>query len=411
MKKHIVIVGAGFAGLTTALKLSKNWMLERKGYDIILVDRHHHHLYTPGLYEIAAVPKDYASDHRLIGSALIAVNEIMRGRRIRFICDEFINLDTTRRRIVLAERGILSYEYLVLALGAENNYFNIPGLKEYAIPLKTGDDATLLRNAVEAAVQKKSSLKIVIGGAGSAGVELAAELVNFISTLKAGPALQKNRDVQILVVESGPEILSGFTRWAVRLARARLSSLGVAVKTENTIIAASPKDITMRSGERLPYDILVWTGGVRGPQTLSGLGLPLSPKGTLIVNSAMRVEGAGGRVFAVGDNAWFIRPGTKKPLAWNVPVAEAEARHAAREIVRAVGGKPPNPFRPMRRYPFVIAVGKKYALADLTLIRFSGPLGWCVKQFVELNYLLFLLPWPRAFALWWKNIRLYSSND
>ena len=183
-EKRIVVVGAGFGGLTAALTLAKDPALISRGYEVILIDRHHHHLYTPGLYEIAAVPREYAKDHYLVSSSLIAVREIIRGRQIRFIQGELVGLDAARRRIRLENGGTLAYEFLILALGSETNYFGIPGLREYSVPLKTCDDAAQLRNAIEAAVRRKPSLAVVIGGAGATGVELAAELVPLICTLE-----------------------------------------------------------------------------------------------------------------------------------------------------------------------------------------------------------------------------------
>ena len=418
-EKRIVVVGAGFGGLTAALTLANDPALISRGYEVILIDRHRHHLYTPGLYEIAAVPREYAKDHYLVSSSLIAVREIIRGRQIRFIQGELAGLDAARRRIRLKSGGTLAYEFLILALGSETNYFGIPGLSEYSVPLKTCDDAAQLRNAIEAAVRRKPSLAVVIGGAGATGVELAAELVNFICTLEQSISKFRNIEMsgrmrcatKITLVEAAKQILPGFGRRLARDARKRLEHLGVEVRTGDPLIAASKKDVTLRSGERLPYDLLIWTGGVKGPAVLRRLGLPLSPKQTLVADPALRAGNPEDQIFAVGDNAWFINQRTKKPVAWNVPAAEAEGKHAAKQISRIVCGRKPRRFRPLRRYPFILAVGRKYAIANLASLRFDGLLGWWAKQLVGLRYFLFLLPWSRALRLWWRNIGLYRAND
>lgn len=412
-EKRIVIVGAGFGGLTTALTLAADPALARRGFEIVLVDRHHHHLFTPALYELAAIPREYARDESLISSALIPIREIIRDRPIRFICDELAGLDQAGRRALLRKSGPLSYQFLVLALGAETNYFNIPGLREYGIPLKTCDDAVMLRNRIEAAAQNGAPLKITVGGAGASGVELIAELVNFVCALKKRQTKFPMRcDVSFLLIEASSEILPGSDAWIIRRSRERLERLGVVIKTNSPIITVSKREIILNGGEPLNYDILVWNGGVRGPAILTRLGLPLSPKRTLITDNTLRVEAAAdGRIFAVGDCAWFVNPQSKRPLPWNAPVAESEARHVSDEISRALRARPPLRFRPLSKYPFILAVGKKYALADLIVIRLSGLAGWFIKMLVELRYLLFLLPWPRAFKLWWRNVRLYRSND
>lgn len=410
-RKHIVIVGAGFGGLRTALTLARH-MKPGTEYEIILIDRHHHHLYTPALYEVAAIPREYLNDKSLVSSILIPIPEIIRGLPIKFISDEIIGHDVSDRSLALRAGGALSYEYLVLALGSETNYFNIPGLQEVSIPLKTCDDAALLRNKIETVLKEKSFLQIIVGGAGASGVELIAELVNFTCALKekivAAPHIC---NVTFFLAEASGEILPGFDPWVVTRARTRLQNLGVVIKTGSPITRADARTVFFADGTEQKFDILIWTGGVKGPSALAALHFPTSPKGTLIVGSDLCVMGSAGRIFAVGDNAWLENPETKKPLPWNVPVAEDEGRYVARRILNTIRGIPSRPFRPRGRYTFILAVGGKYALADLVFLRIEGTTGWCIKQFVELRYLCFVLPWPRAFMLWWKNVTLYSSND
>ncbi|MEK7099052.1 MAG: NAD(P)/FAD-dependent oxidoreductase [Patescibacteria group bacterium] len=411
-EKRIVIVGAGFGGLTTALTLAKDPAIIHRGYDIVLVDRSSYHLYTAGLYEVAAVPRHFARDEYLAASVRIPLSEIIRARAVRFVQGALTGLDMSRRHIMLDNKGTLSYDFLVLALGAETNYFDIHGLKEYSMPLKTADDAVLLRNKIESIAEIKPSLSIVIGGAGATGVELAAELINFLCVIERekNPAAPVCR-TSVCLLEAGLEILPGFDANTVRRIRQRLESLGVMIKTGIPIIAASKNDITLKSGERVPYDILVWTGGIKGAHTLKSLGLTLSPKGTLVVDDYLRVPQGDGRIFAIGDNAWLAHPRTKRPLPATAQVAEQEARHAARAISRVIRGASLRRFCPMHTYPFVLAVGRKYAFADLITVRLTGMSGWCIKQLVQLKYFLFILPWPRALKLWWRNMRLYHSND
>lgn len=411
-EKRIVVVGAGFGGLRAALTLAQSRIPQRHSYEIVIVDRHHHHLYTPGLYEIAAIPREYLDDRSLASSLLIPLKEIVRGHAITLIRDEAIGLDARTRELMLRGRGVLPYDYLVFALGSETNYFGIPGLEQHSTPLKTCDDAVALRNKIETALKEKSALNIIVGGAGSSGVELAAELINFICVLKekiVPGSLVCN--VMLSLVEASPEILPDFNPWITARAARRLTDLGIAVRRGAAIARADSDAVAFADGTRQPFDILIWTGGVRGPAFLKNLGLKTSPKGTLIVDDDLSVPDTGGRVFAVGDNAWYVDARTGRALPWNASVAEAEGRHAARAIQRAIRGQKPASFRPLLRYPFILAVGKKYALADLVFIRMSGWLGWCVKQLVELRYLGSILPWPRAFMRWQNNVRMFASND
>ena len=410
-KKYIIIVGAGFGGLRTALTLARH-IPRKTEYEIILIDRHHHHIYTPALYEVAAIPREYFNDKSLVSSILIPISEIIQGLPIRFIPDEVIGHDAADRSLILRDYGKLPYEYLVLALGSETNYFNIPGLQEASLPLKTCDDASLLRNKIETALKEKPSLKIVVGGAGASGVELIAELVNFTCALKEKiVALPHVCDVTFFLAEASPEILPGFDPWVVTRARKRLQSLGIVIKTGSPITRADMRTVFFADGADQEFDVLIWTGGVKGPSVFTKLNLPLSSKGTLVVGPDMRVSTREARIFAVGDNAWFENPETKKPLPWNAPAAEDEGRHVAYEILGAIRGTKPRNFQPRKRYPFILAVGGKYALADLVFVHIEGVAGWCIKHLVALRYFCFILPWPRALRLWWKDVTLYSSND
>lgn len=411
-EKRIIVAGAGFGGIAAALTLANDPAITRSGYEIILIDRHPHHLYTAGLYEVAAVPRVYAKDDYLAASMCIPLSDIIRGRHLRFLRGTIAGFNVRNRRVMLDNGGALTYTFLVLALGSETNYFDIPGLRQYSIPLKTADDAVRLRNAIERAAKTLPSLTILIGGAGATGVELAAELINFLCVLEKekNPAAPACRTT-VMLAEASDTVLPGFEKRTARRIARRLINLGVVVKTNALVVAASRNDITLRSGERVPYDILVWTGGIHGIPILKRLGLPLSPNGTLTVDAGLRVRGAHGRILAVGDSAWFPHPRASRPVPATAQVAEAQGRHAAANISRMIRGKPPRRFRPMKKYPWVLAVGRKYAFADLVSVRLTGLPGWCVKQLVQLRYFSFILPWTRAWSLWWKNMRLYNAND
>lgn len=411
-KKNIIIVGGGFGGLTTALTIDKKLRSRHDQYEIVLLDRARHHLYTPALYEIASIPKENAPDAHLQTSILIPFEEILARTRITFICDEFIAWEEEQHHIILKERGKLPYEFLVFALGSETNYFSIPGLKEYSFPLKTFYDAIRLRNTIETLAKKNADTHIVVGGGGSSGVELIAEFVNFICALrKKNVQGQKICDITFTLIEASPEILSGFNVWIIEKAKKRLARLGVRIITSAAIIEVTDKKLIFNNGGGIDYDILIWTGGVRGPEVLRATNLPLSPKGALVVNEFLRVGSYDSNIFAIGDAAATIHPHTGTPLVWNIPVAEAEGRLVAKNILRTIAQKHLKKFIPMRRYPFILAVGQKYAIADLVIVRFWGLMGWCAKGLVELRYLLFILPVRTAIATWLKGLKYYTSND
>ncbi|MDP3770526.1 MAG: FAD-dependent oxidoreductase [Candidatus Sungbacteria bacterium] len=410
MKKgNIIIIGAGFGGITAALTLAKKLP---SGFSLTLINRHHHQLYTPSLYEIASIPKEITQDTALKSSILIPIDHIIKGKPIIFLCDECVDVNAKEKTVTLQKTGTLPYEYLILALGSETAYFDIPGLREYALPLKTFDDALAMRNAIEDRLSKKEELRIVVGGAGSAGIELVAEFVNFVCLMKEKLLPNtKKCSVFFTLVEASPDILPGFEPWVVELAKKRLSELGIRIKTNTSIVSVSATSIAYQNGETEQSDILIWTGGVKGPSLLNRIGLQTSPKGSLLVDSYLRAHGGFERIFAIGDNATIINPHTQKPLIWNVPAAEKEAMTAVINILRIVAGRPPISFVPAKKYPFILAVGEKYAIADLLIFRFWGLSGWIAKQLVEFRYLLFILPPHKALAVWRQSITISHAND
>ena len=408
-RKNIIIVGAGFGGITAMRLLAKKLPPH---FSLILVDRHHHQLYTPALYEIASIPQEMTEDSTLRSSILLSIKEMIHGKPVTHIVDEFVGFDSDPKTIRLKNTGTLTYEYLILALGSETSYFDIPGLQEYGLPLKNFDDAIRMRNAIEYLLKKNEEVHIAVGGAGSAGVELVAEFVNFICIMqeKLLPNVKKC-SVTFTLIEAAPDILPGFDPWVIALTKKRLSELGIIIKTNTTITSVSETLITFKNGETQKKDILIWTGGVKGPAIFRSMGLEISSKGSLVVDEYLRTKEPSGAIFAIGDNATCVNPHTQKPVVWNVPVAEEEAKIVAHNVLRLIAGKPMIRFKPWKKYPFVLAVGKKYAIADLIIFRFWGLSGWVAKQLIELRYALSVLPLKKAIPLWWRSVFVSRAND
>ncbi|MEK7560568.1 MAG: FAD-dependent oxidoreductase [Patescibacteria group bacterium] len=410
-KQNIVILGAGFGGLMAALTLAK--MLRRsrlyERYNVALVDRNNYHTYTPALYEIAAIPKGEAEAVCLKSSNCIPLDDIVSPYAIRFIQDDVRGLNPAGKTVMLRDTGALPYAYLIIALGSETNYFNIPGLAEHSVTLKTFLDAIRIRNRIEELVESKEALTIVVGGGGPTGVELIAEFSNFICALARRNKKEKNTcSVELILVEASAEILHGFALWMIQGAFRRLGALGVSVRVGVPITEVTDRHILLQDGNSISFDLFIWAGGVKGNSALASFGIPLGPKGNIAVTENLAADGD---IFAIGDSAFFVHRETQAPLPWNVPIAEEEARIVAANIIRKIRAVPLIPFRPMRRYPFILAVGKKYALADFVFFHFSGVLGWIAKLFVELRYFFFILPFFKAVRIWLQNVKAYTSND
>ncbi len=383
-----MIAGAGFGGMTAALKLERQ-LRNRPDWNIVLIDKNTYQLYTPALYEIAAIPKEEVDPTSITSIIAIPIADIIAGKKITFVQGALTGFDCEKRSVRLQGGRQFSYAYLVLALGSKTNYFDIHGLREHALPLKRFEDTVAIRNKIERMLTERRELTLIVGGAGATGVELIAELSNFIRHNPVCP-------VRLVLIEASSTVLPGFDRHIIQRANKRLINLGIEIYTSTRITSVGSKEIILDDAKAIPYDIMVWTGGV--------MGNPFS----CAVNKFLQIDDY---AFAIGDAAEFTDAQTGKTLPRNVPVAQAQARAVARNILREIEGKPKLPFRPSKRYPYVLAVGRKYAIADLIFIRFRGFAGWCVKLLVELRYLLFILPLPKAISVWLRSIRVYASND
>lgn len=410
-RNNIVVLGAGFAGVSALLTIHRE-LRDRglcPGFNLILVNRSEQHLYTPALYEIASIPRGQASALAIKSAICIPIPDIIsRFPTVKFIGETVTKLDPEKRIVEFGSGDWIAFAYAVIALGAETNFFNIPGMAENAYPIKTFEDALRLRNRIEKIMATaKDAIRIIVGGAGATGVELSAELVNFLCHLKTDFNMPHCRE-EITLVEAGPEILAGFSPVVIHNVRSRLERLGIRIKTNAAIAMVSETGVTLRDGLFIPADILIWSGGIKPASAIANFGLTLDPKGAIVVNEFLEARP---RIYAVGDCACFITKDMARPLPGNVPVAEAEAEVAARNIVAEIAGRERKRFQPNKNYHFILAVGGKYAISDIAAVKFFGLLGWMVKQLVELRYLLALLPWPKAVRMWLRAISYESAND
>lgn len=410
-RKNIVILGAGFGGITALLHLYRS--LKRKSllheYQLVVVNKSAQHLYTPALYEIAAIPKGEAGAIALKSAICIQIDDIIaRYPEIKFVGETVSSLNPAKRTITFESGDELTFEYVVVALGAETNFFGISGMAELSYPLKNFDDAVRLRNRIEEIMRTDPPMiRIAIGGAGATGVELSAEFVNFICYLKERTHA-RNCLEEITLIEGSPEILGGFSQEVIKNARRRLLNLGVKILTNSPIERVSQRDIIFKDGRFIGYDLLVWAGGVRPASAVSRFGLTLDKRGAIVVDTFLE---AAPRVYAIGDAASFMNQKTGRPLPGNIPVAEAGALVAACNITAEISSSERYKFKTAKEYPFILAVGGKYAVSDLMGIKLFGFIGWLVKQFIELRYLLILLPIKKAVAMWLRTVYYSSSND
>lgn len=409
-KKNIVILGAGFAGIIAALEISKKRarLSREHAYSLILINETPHHLFTPSLYEIASIPKSEAGAVDLKSIVCVPIEDIIAKTSIIFLQEYATHINRFSKTIYFSNNRALDYEYLIIATGATTSTFGIPGISEYGYLLKTFPDALALRNKIDELAARKKEIRIIVAGAGPTGIELVSECYKYLCYLQSRTL--RKCDAHLELIEAADTILPGFPKATVRIVAKHLQSYGISIKTHAPVIKISDTEAFLEDGSRIHFDLFIWSGGVVGTPILKTLTVPLSKKGTVPVNQFLQIPDDPA-VFVIGDSAAFIHPQTKRPLPWNVPVAESEGRSAAQNIIRLILKKKLIPFKPRAMYPYVLTIGGTFAVANLVFIQFSNVFAWILKQLIELRYFLTILPYRKAFPFWFRSIRYFRSND
>lgn len=424
MEAHrIVIVGGGFAGLRTALELAKR-CARMKGCDITLVDRNAEHLYTPLLYEVSsgeleASGKTCAGELRSgVCVRFDAYANIVRRKHVRFVRGEVTRIDREGKLVSLADGRTVPYDDVVVAVGMETATYGIPGVAEYARPMKTLRDAFAIRERIHGFLDaykdgKEKRISIAVIGGGATGVEFAAETANFFRRLAEDGVLQR-ADFDITLVEAGPDVLMMFSPALRARARARLASLGVKVLVETKLkevragaIVRTAKDGTDTVSET---DVTVWTAGVKPLAKPKEWGLPTDERGFVRVDRTFAAEGMK-NVYALGDCVAVQHPKTKAKVPALAQVAVREAGIVAENIARHLERKAPTMWNPPEKWVTVVPMGGAYAIADFGWTCVCGWTGYAVRKIADLQYFLSILPPREAWKLWRTGSRVYLKND
>ncbi len=415
--KNIIVLGAGFGGLRTAIDIDRG--LKSSGiseYRVILIDQLRNHTFTPLLYEVATAHSKYFSREILENLVSYPIDRLIQNTSIKFRQDEIVGIDLHDFGI-RTKSGPLPFEYLVLALGAEVIHFGIPGLKENAFHLKTFEDAFAIRARVETLRKRSTPSQIIIGGGGSTGVELAAEMARLTK--------RERKMIELLVLEATPTLLPGFDSRVVKKIHARLLRLGVKIMTGNPVASLSFKEVTLKNGVVLPHDFFIWTGGVGASNLTQHLAIHLQKgeKNRLEIAADLTCKPQDlnsktpGFVYAIGDIACILNPESNRMVPLVARAAIEQGRVAAKNIVEKIkmtGGVTSSAkkflYRPLE-YPYVIPAGGKFAVCKIGPFIISGFFGWVIKNFVELNYFRGIMSLWQTKKLWLKIVRVFSAND
>lgn len=431
----VVILGAGFGGIAAARNLAG--AVADGACKATVVDRNAYHVFTPLLYETATgfVEHENVGSAKLLAAGVtVETASLLETWGVDFLQGDVEGIDWDGRRVLIRNKPPLPFDDLVIALGAETNYFGISGLQEHAYTLKSVRDADRLRQRIHDLLHKrekgiKKRMEIVVGGGGATGVEFAAELTMFLRRHMVKGHL-KPEDYNISLVEAQPRILGALPPELSAYALDRLRALGVHVHLDSAVKevalgrvilvprACKPGETTdqllcdfRKEGQMLiDADLVVWTGGIRGGMTLEKLGLPLDARGRRVeVGPTFEVPGKP-RVFAIGDSALLMDPKTKQPVPWLAQAAMKHGAVVARTIVARYGGGEDAAYD-FPAFPVIVPLGGKCAIARVGRLTLRGVWGWLLKEVANLRYFLSILPLSTAFQKWWHGALMYSKND
>jgi NADH dehydrogenase len=381
--KQIVVAGAGYAGLHVALRLTAK-LRSTPEVELTLVDRHDYH---QALTELPRV----AGGTRAADAVRIPIQDML-ARRVRFAQTEITGFDLDGRRLLTAAERI-GWTRLVLALGSRPNDFAIPGLAQRALSLYSASDAeqvwaavgkTLDAAAAEADTGRQRSLAtVVVGGGGATGVELAGELAEMLPQVAGSHGLAADRPA-VQLVEAGPAILAGSSPQLIDKASKILSELGVHVRTNATIAAATEDGFRLHDGQLVQGGVFVWAGGLKAPEIVTGAGLPTGHNGRVKVDQYLRVLDRPD-IYVAGDLASVVEPDTGHVLPPLAQIALEEGETVARNLDAELRGKALEAFT-FHDKGFVVSVGTRRGVADIAGVTTGGRLAHLLKDAIEWEY-------------------------
>jgi NADH dehydrogenase FAD-containing subunit/uncharacterized membrane protein YphA (DoxX/SURF4 family) len=410
---RVVIVGAGFAGLTCAAAL------RRAPVQVTLIDRQNYHLFQPLLYQVATAglsPGDVATPIR--GMCREQFNA-------RVLLGTVTGVDAVRQEVLIGNKRV-PYDYLVVATGAQHNYFGRDEWEHHAPGLKRIDDAIEVRRRLLTAFeqaettddpqQRASLLTFVIVGAGPTGVELAGAIAEL-----ARHGMEKDfrhfdpASARVILIQAGPRVLPTFTERLSVVARIALERLGVEVLTDSRVENIDDQGV-MVNGKRIAARTVLWAAGVVASPAARWLGGEADRAGRLKVGSDLSVPGLK-NVFAIGDtalsNAW-----AGQPVPGLAPAAKQAGAYVAKVIRARVLGRKTVPAFVYQHLGSLATIGRKSAVVEFGRLRLNGTFAWWLWGLIHIYFLVGLrnrmsvmFDWFWAYLTYRSGTRLITGDS
>ncbi len=380
-RPRVVIIGAGFGGLSAAKQLA------RAPFDVTIVDRHNYHLFQPLLYQVATAglsPGDIASPIRGI---------LHRQSNANVILAMVSGVDLSCKEVI-AEGRRIPYDYLIVATGAEHAYFG-HDWSTYAPGLKTIDDATYLRRRILLAFERAENepapderrrlLNFVVVGGGPTGVEMAGAIAELAKRALAADFRSIDpRCARIILIEAGPRLLAPFDPSLSEAARRSLEQLGVEVRLGVGVTDCDCSGVSLGQ-ERLQTRTIIWAAGVKASPAAEWLNAECDRAGRVKVQGDLSVPGHP-NIFVIGDAAATSGP-DGKPLPGVAPVAKQQGWYAANLLMARAEGKTLPAFR-YRNLGSMATIGRKSAVAQIGAFKVSGLPAWLLWSLAHIYFLI-----------------------
>jgi NADH dehydrogenase len=410
-RPHIVIVGAGFGGLSAAVALAG------AKADVTVIDRRNYHLFQPLLYQVATAglsPAQVASPIRAI---------LRRAANVRVVLGKVNSVDKQRRVVMLDDREV-GYDYLVLATGARHSYFGHDDWESVAPGLKKIDDATGIRRRILTAFEhaeasdnvqaRKALLTFVVIGGGPTGVEMAGAIAELARVaLRHDFRTIDPREARVVLLEAGPRVLAAFPSKLSQAAHDALSRLGVEVRLGTPVTECDAEGVTVGS-QRLEAATIVWAAGVAASAAGQWLDAENDRLGRVMVGPDLALPGHP-EIFVIGDTAHAVGA-DGQALPGLAPVAKQQGAYVARLLRRRLaGGAAPPPFR-YRNWGTMATIGRRAAVADFGWVKFDGTLAWLLWGAVHISFLIgfrnrlvVILDWLWSYVTFQSGARLITG--
>lgn len=408
-KKRVVIIGGGFAGL----KLAKS--LKKSEFQIVLIDKNNYHQFQPLFYQVATAGLEPSAITFPLRKAF------QNQQHIHFRIAALEKVDA-KNQAIHTDIGLLKYDYLVVAIGADTNYFGNQNIQRNATPMKSLEEAIHLRNTILTNFEKAlnetapevidSLLNFVIVGGGPTGTELAgalAEMKNYILP-KDYPELDFSH-MKIYLLEAASKVLNGYSEASSVKGKKYLEKLGVQVMTDTFVKDYDGKAVLLADGQTLATDTLIWAAGIKG-NPIHGLGTDIIGRGGRLKVDAHNLVENHPNIFAIGDIALMTTDKYENGHPQVAQVAIQQAGLLAKNLKRQEKGQALKAFKYLDKGSLA-TVGRNLAVADLPFVSFQGFAAWVLWLFVHLmailgvkNRLFVFINWAWSYLTYDQSLRL-----